>query len=160
MKEEKMRLYNQNSTSERQPNERSSKRFGLLRLFRNLDNVQDWLVFLLCVVLIIEMVLLVVQIFMSLQINPDFKQITSDSLFIFILVELFRLLAVYLEKHHISIVVAVEVTVVSVLREVIVEGLLHMNWVQVLVICAFLLAASVLLFIGARIESGNTERHD
>ncbi|MCU0538160.1 MAG: phosphate-starvation-inducible PsiE family protein [Hydrococcus sp. Prado102] len=155
-----MRLYNQNSTSDRQPNERSSKRFGLLRLFRNLDNVQDWLVFLLCIVLIIEMVLLVVQIFMSLQINPDFKQITSDSLFIFILVELFRLLAVYLEKHHISIVVAVEVTVVSVLREVIVEGLLHMNWVQVLVICAFLLAASVLLFIGAKIESENTERHN
>jgi uncharacterized membrane protein (DUF373 family) len=155
-----MKLSHQNSTSDRQHNERSSgKRFGLLRLFRNLDNVQDWLVFLLCVVLIIEMVLLVVQIFMSLQINPDFKQITSDSLFIFILVELFRLLAVYLEKHHISIVVAVEVTVVSVLREVIVEGLLHMNWIQVLVICAFLLSVSVLLFVGARIESGNVEIH-
>lgn len=154
-----MKLYHQDSTSDRQPNERSSKRFGLLRLFRNLDNVQDWLVFLLCVVLIIEMVLLVVQIFMSLQINPDFKQITSDSLFIFILVELFRLLAVYLEKHHISIVVAVEVTVVSVLREVIVEGLLHMNWIQVLVICAFLLSVSVLLFIGAKIESGNVDTH-
>jgi uncharacterized membrane protein (DUF373 family) len=153
-----MKLANLHSTSDRQNNERSSaKRFSLLRLFRNLDNVQDWLVFLLCVVLIIEMVLLVAQIFMSLKINPDFKQITSDSLFIFILVELFRLLAVYLEKHHISIVVAVEVTVVSVLREVIVEGLLHMNWIQILAICAFLLSVSLLLFVGAKIESENSK---
>ena len=126
-------------------------------MFRNLDAFQDFLVLLLAVVLVIEMVLLLGHLFVSLRVNPDFKIITSDSLFLLILVELFRLLAVYLKNHRIYVGVAVEVTVVSVLREIIVEGIIHMDWPLVLSICAFLLAMGALLFISYKYEPQDTE---
>ena len=126
-------------------------------MFRNLDAFQDFLVLLLAVVLVIEMVLLLGHLFVSLRVNPDFKVITSDSLFLLILVELFRLLAVYLKNHRIYVGVAVEVTVVSVLREIIVEGIIHITWELVLAICAFLLAMGALLFISYKFEPQDTE---
>ena len=126
-------------------------------MFRNLDAFQDILVLLLAVVLVIEMVLLLGHLFVSLRVNPDFKIITSDSLFLLILVELFRLLAVYLKNHRIYVGVAVEVTVVSVLREIIVEGIIHITWELVLAICAFLLAMGALLFISYKFEPQDTE---
>jgi hypothetical protein len=49
-------------------------RFGVHRLFHNLDNLHDWIVFGLCIVLIIEMVLLLGNIFLALRVNPDFKR--------------------------------------------------------------------------------------
>ena len=126
-------------------------------MFRNLDAFQDFLVLLLAVVLVIEMVLLLGHLFVSLRVNPDFKIITSDSLFLLILVELFRLLAVYLKNHRIYVGVAVEVTVVSVLREIIVEGIIHMHWTLVFAICAFLLAMGALLFLSYKYEPQDTE---
>ncbi len=137
----------------------SINKFGLHRLFRNLDALQDWIVFCLCVVLIIEMILLLGNIFFSLRVNPDFKQITSDSLFLLILVELFRLLAVYLHNHHIYVGIAAEVTVVSVLREIILEGILHMNWSHILAIGAFLLALAALIFVDRQGEYKDSNPH-
>ena len=46
-----------------------------------------------------------------------------------------------------SIGVAVEVSIVSVLRELIVRGVLETPWSQVLVACAFLLVLGALLVI-------------
>lgn len=51
----------------------------------------------------------------------NFQAITSDILFILILVELFRLLIIYLQQQRISVGSAVEVSLVSALPEVIVE---------------------------------------
>jgi uncharacterized membrane protein (DUF373 family) len=77
----------------------------------------------------------------------DFPNVTSDILFLLILVELFRLLIIYLKEHRVSIGVAVEVSIVSVLREIIVRGVLETPWIQVLVTCVFLLALGALLII-------------
>lgn len=77
----------------------------------------------------------------------QFQTVTSDILFLLILVELFRLLIIYLQEHRISIGVAVEVSIVSVLREIIVRGVLETPWDQVLVACAFLLVLGALLII-------------
>ncbi len=55
-----------------------------------------------------------------------------------ILVELFRLLMVYLQEHSISVGVAVEVTIVSLLREIVVHGALEISWVNTLAICGLL----------------------
>ena len=121
--------------------------FHKKRIFQNLDNLQDFLVILLCVVLLVEMVLILGQLFVSLSGEPDFKQVTSKGMFIVILVELFRLLAVYLDHHHISVGVAVEVTVVSVLREVIVEGIIHLDIFMIAAIAGFLLASGALLYL-------------
>jgi len=64
-----------------------------------------------------------------------------------ILVELFRLLIIYLKEHRISIGVAVEVSIVSVLREIIVRGILETPWIQVMSACAFLVVLGALLVI-------------
>ncbi|MGJ3252168.1 MAG: phosphate-starvation-inducible PsiE family protein, partial [Elainellaceae cyanobacterium] len=89
-------------------------------------------------------------------------------LFLLILVELFRLLIIYLQEHRVSIGVAVEVSIVSVLREIIVRGVLETPWVQVLVACVFLLVLGALLVIrvwipptfdGIDPEQFTSERH-
>ncbi|MFN6067666.1 MAG: phosphate-starvation-inducible PsiE family protein, partial [Pseudanabaena sp.] len=87
------------------------------------------------------------EIFLSLLTTLRFHESTADILFILILVELFRLLIIYLQEQRVSIGVSVEVTIVSVLREVIVKGLLEVEWKQVLATCAFLVALALLLIV-------------
>jgi uncharacterized membrane protein (DUF373 family) len=79
----------------------------------------------------------------------NFKVVTSDILFLLILVELFRLLIIYLQEQRVSIGVAVEVSIVSVLREVLVRGVLEAHWTQILSACAFLIVMAVLLIVRA-----------
>jgi uncharacterized membrane protein (DUF373 family) len=93
------------------------------------------------------MVLQLREMVLSLLPPLEFQTVTSDILFMLILVELFRLLIIYLQEHRVSIGVAVEVSIVSVLREIIVRGVLETPWVQVLVACAFLIVLGALLVI-------------
>ncbi|HTL89108.1 MAG TPA: phosphate-starvation-inducible PsiE family protein, partial [Leptolyngbya sp.] len=80
--------------------------------------------------------------------NPlNFKVITSDILFILILVELFRLLIVYLKEQRISVGAAVEISLVSVLREVIIQGVLEIPTNQLLGVCVFLAVLGGLLLL-------------
>ena len=65
------------------------------------------------------MVIRLGEIFLSLLEPLKFQNVTSDLLFILILVEIFRLLIIYLQEQRVSVGVAVEVSIVSVLREVI-----------------------------------------
>ncbi|MFP4253776.1 MAG: phosphate-starvation-inducible PsiE family protein, partial [Halothece sp.] len=87
------------------------------------------------------------EMFVSLLPPLNFPRVTSDILFILILVELFRLLIIYLQERRVSIGVAVEVSIVSVLREIIVKGILDIPWSQVLATCSFLLVLAVLLVV-------------
>jgi len=110
------------------------------RIVHTLELVQDAIAISLCIGLFCVMVLQLKEIFLSLITTLRFHEITADILFILILVELFRLLIIYLQEQRVSIGVSVEVTIVSVLREVIVKGLLEVEWKQVLATCAFLVA--------------------
>ncbi|MEC4985443.1 MAG: phosphate-starvation-inducible PsiE family protein [Oscillatoria sp. PMC 1068.18] len=121
--------------------------FNLRAIVRNLEVIQDLIVIGLGVGLLFEMIVLLWAIFSSLLKPFNFQAITSDILFLLILVELFRLLINFLEDHRISVGVAVEVAIVSVLREIIVHGVLEIEWGQVLAICAFLLVMGALLLI-------------
>lgn len=116
-------------------------------VIRLLETVQDLIVICLCVGLFSFMVLQLREMVLSLLPPLQFQPVTSDILFLLILVELFRLLIIYLQEHRVSIGVAVEVSIVSVLREVIVRGVLETPWVQVLVTCIFLLVLGALLVI-------------
>ena len=84
-----------------------------------LETVQDLIVISLCIGLFCFMVLELREMFFSLLPPLNFKQVTADILFLLVLVELFRLLIIYLQEQRVSIGVAVEVCIVSVLREVI-----------------------------------------
>lgn len=117
------------------------------RVIRLLETVQDFIVICLCIGLFSFMVLQLREMVLSLLPPLEFQPVTSDILFLLILVELFRLLIIYLQEHRVSIGVAVEVSIVSVLREIIVRGVLETPWLQVLVACAFLLVLGTLLVI-------------
>ncbi len=117
------------------------------RIVRSLEFIQDLIVICLCIGLFSFMVLQVRDMFLSLLPPLDFHAVTADILFLLILVELFRLLIIYLQEHRVSIGVAVEVSIVSALREIIVKGVLEISWSQVLATCAFLLVLGVLLVL-------------
>lgn len=121
--------------------------FNKSRIVRALETIQDFIVVSLCMGLFSVMVIQLRAMFISLLPPLDFKAVTSDILFLLILVELFRLLIIYLQEQRVSIGVAVEVSIVSALREVIVRGVLETPWNQILSTCAFLLVMGVLLIV-------------
>ncbi len=121
--------------------------FNKSRIVRTLETIQDLIVVSLCIGLFSVMVIQLRAMFISLLPPLNFKAVTSDILFLLILVELFRLLIIYLQEQRVSIGVAVEVSIVSALREVIVRGVLETPWSQILSTCAFLLVMGVLLIV-------------
>ena len=138
---------------------------GIIKL---LEFIQDSIIISLCIGLFGFMALQLREMFVSLLPPLNFTQVTADILFVLILVELFRLLIIYLQERRVSIGVAVEVSIVSVLREIIVKGILEIPWSQVLATCSFLLVLSVLLvvrvwlpptFEGVDPEQKVSERH-
>ncbi len=114
---------------------------------RALEAVQDLIVISLCIGLFCFMVIQLREMFVSLLPPLDFTAVTADILFLLILVELFRLLIIYLQEQRVSIGVAVEVSIVSILREVIVRGVLEAPSGHILSACALLLVLGTLLVI-------------
>ncbi|MGL5943035.1 MAG: phosphate-starvation-inducible PsiE family protein [Waterburya sp.] len=112
-----------------------------------LEFIQDSIIISLCIGLFSFMAIQLREMFISLLPPLNFTQVTAGILFLLILVELFRLLIIYLQERRVSIGVAVEVSIVSVLREIIVKGILETPWSQVLAACSFLLVLAVLLVI-------------
>ncbi|MFM8296959.1 MAG: phosphate-starvation-inducible PsiE family protein [Microcystis aeruginosa] len=119
----------------------------MVRVVQVLEMIQDLIVISLCIGLFSFMVLEVREMFMSMLPPIQFRIVTADILFLLILVELFRLLIIYLQEKRVSIGVAVEVSIVSVLRELIVRGVLETNWTQVLAACAFLIVLGTLMVL-------------
>lgn len=116
-------------------------------LVRSLETIQDLIVVSLCIGLFCVMVIQLRGIFFLMLPPINFHAVTADILFLLILVELFRLLIIYLQEQRVSIGVAVEVSIVSVLREVIVRGVLEVPWNQILAACAFLMVLAALLVV-------------
>ncbi|MBW4554877.1 MAG: phosphate-starvation-inducible PsiE family protein [Trichormus sp. ATA11-4-KO1] len=120
---------------------------NLGRIVQALELIQDLIVISLCIGLFSFMVLQIRTMFLSLIPPVQFHVVMADILSLLILVELFRLLIIYLQEQRVSIGVAVEVSIVSVLREMIVRGVLETAFVQVLAACAFLLVLGMLMVL-------------
>ncbi|WP_413261558.1 phosphate-starvation-inducible PsiE family protein [Floridanema flaviceps] len=118
-------------------------------IVRVLETIQDLLIISLCIGLFTLMAIQLRAMFFELLPPLNFTVVTSDILFLLILVELFRLLIIYLQEQRVSIGVAVEVSIVSVLREVLVRGVLEAHWTQILSACAFLIVMALLLIVRA-----------
>lgn len=128
--------------------EQSYTRFKQEKVVSFLETIQDLIVITLCFGLFCVMALQLWTMFSSLLVAPfNFHRITADILFLLILVEVFRLLIIYLQEQRVSIGVAVEVSIVSVLREVIVHGVLETPWVHILATGAFLMVLAALLIV-------------
>jgi uncharacterized membrane protein (DUF373 family) len=123
------------------------QQFRRPQIVQSLEAVQDLIAVSLCLGLFCVMALQLKGIFASLLTTPQFHEITADILFILILVELFRLLIIYLQEQRVSIGVSVEIAIVSVLREVIVNGVLETEWQQILAVCLFLATAALLMVV-------------
>jgi uncharacterized membrane protein (DUF373 family) len=116
-----------------------------------LELVQDLIVLGLCAGLFVAMLIKLFHLGQSLLRGSDFSEVIADILFILVLIELYRLLIIYLEEHRVSVETMVEVGIVSTLREVILKSALQVDWRQMLVMCAFVLTlALVLRYAGIR----------
>ncbi|KAB8321275.1 hypothetical protein SD81_002960 [Tolypothrix campylonemoides VB511288] len=114
------------------------------RIVRNLEIFQDFIIISLCLGLFCVMLIRLGDMFFSFLHPLDLRQVTSDILFILILVELFRLLLDYLQVQRISVGAAVEITIVSALREVILRGVLEIPRDQIFGISVFLIVLGVI----------------
>ncbi|MCJ8283028.1 MAG: phosphate-starvation-inducible PsiE family protein [Rivularia sp. ALOHA_DT_140] len=132
-------------------------------IVRNLERFQNFIVISLCIGLFCVMLIRLGEMFFSLLKPLNFQSITSDILSILILVELFRLLIVYLQEQRISIGSAVEVSLVSALREVLLEGVVAIPLDKLLGISVFLIVLGGLLWLRAsmfeRFNSVNVDAH-
>ncbi len=143
-----------------------SRWFKRTRIINNLVFFQDLIVICLCFALFGAMIVQLADMFHALINIHNPQEVTADTLVLLILVELFRLLVTYLEEHRISVEVAVEVAIVSILREVIVRGLLEFATGKIVAIGVFLLALGILLrarpwsFLDEKIHSQNSDTID
>jgi uncharacterized membrane protein (DUF373 family) len=118
-----------------------------------LELTQDVIVLGLCAMLFVAMGVKLFHLGQLMIQGTDFALVLGDILFILVLLELFRLLLLYLEEHRVAVATMVEVGIVSTLREVIVRGALHIEWQQLLVVCAFIMALCIALrYAGIRLH--------
>ncbi len=122
-------------------------RISRIQVVRALETVQDLIVVSLCLGLFCVMALQLRETFSSMFQELKFHEVTADIMFLLILVELFRLMIIYLQEHRISIGVAVEIAIVSMLREVIVRGVLEVVWTQLMAIGFLLMVMALLLVV-------------
>ncbi|HWE64014.1 MAG TPA: phosphate-starvation-inducible PsiE family protein [Chloroflexota bacterium] len=123
----------------------------LHRLLRApLESVQDLIVLGLCAVLFLIMVRALWDLGRgALATHVDVRSLLSQVLFVTLLVELYRLLVVYLREHRVAVDFVVEITMVSALREVVLRGVTQLAWQQLLAITAFILGLGALLRLAA-----------
>ncbi len=78
----------------------------------------------------------------------DFRVIIAEVLFVLVMVEMVRLLIIYLEEHRVAVDFMVELGIVSTLREIVLRGVVELRWEQVVALSIFLLALGTLLRFG------------
>ena len=123
-----------------------------------LELTQDVIVVGLCLLLFVGMGIKLFHLGQAIAQGVDFALVVGDILFILVLLEVFRLLVIYLEEHRVSVATMVEVGIVSTLREVILIGPLQIYWVLLLVLCAFLITLGILLrYAGLRPPAADAE---
>jgi uncharacterized membrane protein (DUF373 family) len=78
----------------------------------------------------------------------DFRAVIAQVLFMLVMVEVVRLLIIYLEEHRIAVDFMVELGIVATLREIVLRGATELPWLQLLALTALLLALGALLRFG------------
>ena len=89
----------------------------------------------------------------------NFRIIAGHLIYLFVLIELFRLMIFYLEEQRILLGTIIEVTIVSLLREVILEGVLSISWERVLALCGLILTLTLTLALHHHLEKGRERLH-
>ena len=135
---------------------------GVHRVVRRyLEPVQDVLIVALSLALLAAMMRsLVVLVQHAIAPSVPVRLVLGETMFVLVLLELLRLVVIYLQDHHVSVDVMVEVTIVSILREVLIQGIDELATLQLLALTAFILALGLLLRFGdLRISQRRVRRH-
>jgi len=80
--------------------------------------------------------------------SVDFREVIAEVLFMLVMVEVVRLVIIYLEQHRIAVDFMVELGIVATLREIVLRGVIELSWQQVAALTVFLLALGALLRFG------------
>ena len=116
---------------------------------RLLENIQDIIVIVICMLLFALMIRIILGLAGSLAGQLNFQYIASELIYILVLVEIYRLLIIYLREHRIAVDIMIEVGIVSILREIILHGVLGINALSIMALSFFLVALMLLLRYGA-----------
>jgi uncharacterized membrane protein (DUF373 family) len=87
----------------------------------------------------------------------DFRLVIAEVLFMLVMIEVVRLLIVYLQEHRVAVDFMVELGIVATLREIMLWGVTELDWRHVLALTALLLALGALLRFGD-LRTGVLER--
>jgi uncharacterized membrane protein (DUF373 family) len=116
---------------------------------RFLEPVQDVIVVLLAVALFAVMTRALITIGSDiLASRMVYRDVISQALFVLVLMEVERLLIIYLRDHHVSVDVMVEATIVGALREAMLLIAVDLEPQRLLALTAFVVALAVILRLG------------
>ena len=88
--------------------------------------------------------------------ETNIPQVISEFLFIFILIEVLRILIIYIEFHHVSVDIMVELTIVAILREIMLKGAIELETIKIAGISLLIAVLGLLLrFGGIRSKAGD-----
>jgi len=121
-----------------------------------LQNLQNLIVIAVCLLMFWIMLVQIYQTSLETLEAKNFRSIAGHLMYLFVLIELFRLMIFYLEEQRILLGSIIEVTIVSMLREVILEGILSVSWERVLALCALILTLAGALALHFYMEKGRT----
>jgi uncharacterized membrane protein (DUF373 family) len=123
---------------------------GVHRLARRfLEPAQDVLVLAIGLALFALMARTIVGLFREVLSSAlDFRVVIAEVLFVLVMVEVVRLLIIYLQEHRIAVDFMVELGIVSTLREIVLRGVVELDWKQVIALSILLLALGALLRFG------------
>ncbi len=116
---------------------------------RFLEPIQDVLVLVLGIALFGLMGRTLFGLFRELvSAELNFREVVAEVLFMLVMVELVRMLIVYLQEHRVAVDFMVELGIVSSLREIVLRGVVELHWQQIVALSVFLLALGALLRFG------------
>lgn len=80
--------------------------------------------------------------------ETNIPHVISEFLFIFILIEVLRILIIYIEFHHVSVDIMVELAIVAILRELILHGIIEMDTIKLAGVSLLITVLGLLLKFG------------
>lgn len=116
---------------------------------RALENIQDIIIISICVVLFILMLKTITGLLLNLFQPYEFRTIAAELIYILVLIEIYRLLIIYLREHRVAVDIMIEVGIVSALREIILYGVLEIDPFKIIGISFLFIALLFLLRYGA-----------
>jgi uncharacterized membrane protein (DUF373 family) len=78
----------------------------------------------------------------------DFRTVIAEVLFMLVMVEVVRLVIIYLREHRVAVDFMVELGIVATLREIVLLGATELPWQQIMALTVLLLALGALLRFG------------